>query len=642
MNLSDLPRPAKTLILMVVDAILATAAYWLATIARYGRIPSLTQEQVVAGTLVAAVLMPLVALALGLYSSVTRFHAPNLASRAGVVSAICGGLLAAIALAGGAKVLQAGGFGFVFALVFFTFLLTSRAAARWILGRSSEPGIPVAIYGAGAAGRQLAVMLTRGGQQRAVVFIDDDPKLRGRSVEGLKVLHPSHGRFRDQLLDMGVGEILVAIPSLKPGRRRQLLEFLSTLALRVRTVPGLADLVARGGKGIGDLEEVSVDDLLGRDPVMPLPGLLDACIRGKTVLVTGGGGSIGSELCRQALAHGPKRLIVLDHSEFALYSVEHELGALAASIGSPAELDFVLGSATDQKKIEGLFAVSTIDTVYHAAAYKHVPIVEKNPVEGFRNNVFGTLYIARAAAQAKVGRFVLISSDKAVRPTNVMGATKRVAELVVELLARRHPGTIFSMVRFGNVLASSGSVVPLFSRQIAAGGPITLTHADVTRYFMTIREAVELVIQAGSLARGGELFVLDMGTPVRIRDLAERMIRLSGRSVRDERNSRGDIAIEVTGLRPGEKLHEELLIDGDATGTAHPRIWELRERPMDLGALESELERVESGVHDGAASTTVHALLARWVAGFPGREVGVERKLLCAVPLRATPETWTP
>lgn len=319
------PRPLKTLILFCVDALLATAAYWLATIARFGRIPSISPEHVIAGTALAAVLMPTVALALGFYRSVTRFHAPNLASRAGIISGLCGAILAAIAVYGGAPPLQAAGFGLVFALIFFVFLLLSRAAARWILRRPLAEGEHVAIYGAGEAGRQLAAMLTRGERQRPVAFIDDDPKLRGRSIEGLPVIHPKSTRFQVQLRARGVREILIAIPSLKPRRRRELLEFLSGFSWRVRSVPRLADLAAKGGKRIGDLVEISVEDLLGRDPVVPLPGLLEECIKGKSVLVTGGGGSIGSELCRQALAHGPKKLIVLDHSELALYSIEQEL-----------------------------------------------------------------------------------------------------------------------------------------------------------------------------------------------------------------------------------------------------------------------------------------------------------------------------
>jgi len=333
------------------------------------------------------------------------------------------------------------------------------------------------------------------------------------------------------------------------------------------------------------------------------------------VLVTGGGGSIGSELCRQALAQRPTKLVVLEHSELALYNIEQELCAEKAKKGSASLLEFVLGSVTDRDRVTSLFAAHAIDTVYHAAAYKHVPIVEKNPLEGFRNNVFGTLYVAQAALKSGASHFVLVSTDKAVRPTNVMGASKRIAELVVEAMTRRKSSTKFSMVRFGNVLASSGSVVPLFTKQIEAGGPITLTHPDVTRYFMTIREAVELVIQAGAMAKGGELYVLDMGSPVRIRELAEKMVRLSGHSIRDAGNLAGDIAIEVTGLRPGEKMHEELLIDGDATGTAHSRILEMKELVSDLGSLEAELARLEREGLEEAGQAHI-AVLKKWVKGY--------------------------
>ena len=424
---------------------------------------------------------------------------------------------------------------------------------------------------------------------------------------------------------------------MKPSRRRELLEFLSGFSYRVRSVPRLADLASSASRGIGELEEISVEDLLGRDPVLPLPGLLDACIRDKTVLVTGGGGSIGSELCRQALSLAPKKLVVLDHGEYSLYAVEQELRAEAVRIAAKTTFEFVLGSVTDEHRVRQLFQDHVFDTVYHAAAYKHVPIVELNPIEGFRNNALGTWSVARAAAKASVKHFVLISTDKAVRPTNVMGASKRVAELAIEAVARRHSGTTFAMVRFGNVLASSGSVVPLFTKQIAAGGPVTLTHPEVTRYFMTIREAVELVIQAGAMARGCELYVLDMGEPVRIGELAERMIRLGGRTVRDERNPRGDIAIETTGLRPGEKLHEELLIDGDATGTMHPRILQMRESAPELASLENELGRLEADGHDAAARERMRILLGKWVAGYAEGRAQAER-----APLRAVPSTSRP
>jgi FlaA1/EpsC-like NDP-sugar epimerase len=637
MRFTELPRPLKTLILLSIDGVLAIGAYWIAAVARFGKLPAVSLEHALIGSALAATLMPTVALALGFYKSVTRFHTAGLASRAGIVSALCGAIFATIALHGGARPLQGTGFGLVLGLTFFAFLLLSRAAARWVLKRPVTRVEHVAIYGVGEAGRQLAALLNHGGNQRPVLFIDDDPRLRGRTIDSLAVINPRDGRFAERLRAHRVSEVLIAIPSLKPGRRRQLLEFLSDFSFRVRSVPRLAELLARGEKGIVDLAEVSVEDLLGRDPVAPLPGLLDACIRDKTVLVTGGGGSIGSELCRQSLGLRPAKLIVMEHSELALYSIEQELRAEALKSGAATKLEFILGSVTDRARTQALFTAHAIDTVYHAAAYKHVPIVELNPVEGFRNNVFGTLYVARAALDAGVSHFVLISTDKAVRPTNVMGATKRVAELVVEALARQQPRTRFSMVRFGNVLGSSGSVVPLFSKQIAEGGPITLTHAEVTRYFMTIREAVELVIQAGAMARGGELFVLDMGTPVRIKELAEKMVRLSGRSIRDEQNAIGDISIEVTGLRPGEKLHEELLIDGDITGTMHPRIWEMRESVRDLGGLEPELARLEGRTHGAATSAEMSSLLATWVAGYPYQGAQAERPALRSVPSNVRP-----
>jgi len=635
MKFTELPRLAKTLILFSIDGVLAVGAYWIAAIARFGRIPSVSLDHVIIGSALAATLMPTVALALGFYRSVTRFHTAGLASHAGIVSALCGAIFATIALHGGARPLHGAGFGLVLALTFFSFLLLSRATARWILKRPVSRGERVAIYGAGEAGRQLAALLNHGEQHRPVLFIDDDPKLKGRSIEGLPVISPGDASFGDRLHARGVREVLIAIPSLRPGRRRQLLEFLSTYSFRVRSVPGLAELIAKGESGVVELVEVSVEDLLGRDPVAPLPGLLDACIRDKTVLVTGGGGSIGSELCRQALALRPAGLIVLDHSELALYTIEQELRAEVLKRGATTTLKFVLGSVVDRGRIDGLFAAHSISTVYHAAAYKHVPIVELNPVEGFRNNVFGTLCVARAALEARVAHFVLISTDKAVRPTNVMGASKRVAELVVEALTRRQPRTKFSTVRFGNVLASSGSVVPLFSKQIAEGGPITLTHPDVTRYFMTIREAVELVIQAGAMAKGGELYVLDMGSPVLIRELAEKMVRLSGRSIRSTGNPEGDIAIEVTGLRPGEKLHEELLIDGDAMGTLHPRILEMKESFSDLGSLEPELARLEN--LGDSEQARLQAVLGKWVKGYKEEPRPAPGGSLRAVSVRTSP-----
>jgi len=615
-TLLRLSRPLKTLNLFLMDAALAAIAYWLTAIARYGRISQLPVEQILIGMAVVASLVPLLALALGLYRSVTRFLSPQLPARAGVLCLSVGTILGLIGWLGGAPLLPAASLGFVFALVLFALILLSRAAARRIIGGGAIPGIPVAIYGAGSAGRQLAAVLMRGDGLRPVVFIDDDRDLYGRSVEDFPVLNARDLHLSTRLRSRGVRELLVAIPSLSPGKRRELLERLSALALRVRTVPALDQLVEGGQERIGDLMDVTTDDLLGRDPIAPLPGLLESCVRGKTIMVTGGGGSIGSELCRKALALDPAKLIVLDHSELALYEIETELRRRAASARRSAPLDFVLGSVADRAKLAQLFKDHRIDTVYHAAAYKHVPIVELNPVEGFRNNVLGTWHLAREAAAAGAHHFVLISSDKAVRPTSVMGSTKRCAELVVEAVAACTSGTVFSMVRFGNVLASSGSVVPLFRKQIAAGGPVTLTHPDVTRYFMTIPEAVELVIQAGAMAQGGELFVLEMGAPVKIGELAERMIRLSGMTVRDHQNPNGDIAIEVTGLRPGEKLFEELLIDGDVLGTRHPRILHMKERSIESRGFESELAALERVGHDESAAAAVRGFLTKWVSGY--------------------------
>src|SRR5688572_16216675 len=348
MKFTDLPRSVKTLILFSMDGVLAIGAYWIAAVARFGKVPSVSLEHALIGSALAATLMPTVALALGFYKSVTRFHTAGLASHAGIVSALCGAIFATIALHGGARPLQGVGFGLVLALTFFAFLLLSRATARWILKRPTTRGERVAIYGAGEAGRQLAALLNHGDYHRPVLFIDDDPKLHGRSIEGLPVISPRGGRFTERLRSHNLREVFIAIPSLKPGRRRQLLEFLSNFSLRVRSVPSLAQLVAKGRKGVVDLVEVSVEDLLGRDPVTPLPGLLDACIRGKTVLVTGGGGSIGSELCRQALALRPAKLIVIEHSELALYSIEQELRAEAAKADRGTDFEFVLGSVTDR------------------------------------------------------------------------------------------------------------------------------------------------------------------------------------------------------------------------------------------------------------------------------------------------------
>ncbi|MBS9404073.1 polysaccharide biosynthesis protein [Halomonas sp. TRM85114] len=445
----------------------------------------------------------------------------------------------------------------------------------------------VLIYGAGSAGRQLVVSLRQGQEHEPIAFVDDAEGLQRALIQGLKVYPP---RAIARLIeDYGIEKVLLAIPSTSRARRREILATLETLSVPVQSIPGMADVV-EGRAKINEIRDVAVEDLLGRDPVPPDAALMGANLRGKVVMVTGAGGSIGSELCRQILRQAPRQLILLEVSEYNLYRVEQELLAIAAAEGLEVPVRALLGSVQHQSRLEAVMTLFGVQTVYHAAAYKHVPMVEHNVVEGLRNNVLGTRACAEAAIASGVEAFVLISTDKAVRPTNVMGASKRLAELVCQALGAEQQATLFSMVRFGNVLGSSGSVVPLFRRQIEAGGPITVTHPDITRYFMTIPEAAQLVIQAGAMARGGDVFVLDMGEPVKIAELAGHMVRLSGLepslAQRDERLEgagaarRGDIEIVFTGLRPGEKLYEELLIGEDPGETRHPRIMTANEVAM--------------------------------------------------------------
>ncbi|TDF81214.1 nucleoside-diphosphate sugar epimerase/dehydratase [Pseudomonas sp. H9] len=478
------------------------------------------------------------------------------------------------------------------------------AAVQHVPFTNRDDGLPkVAVYGAGSAGNQLVTALRMGRVMRPVAFIDDDPSIEDRTISGLQVFQPKHIQ---RMVDLtGAQEILLAVPSSSRSRRREILEFLEGFPLHVRSVPGFMDL-ASGRVKVDDIQEVDIADLLGRDAVPAQADLLERCIVGQSVLVTGAGGSIGSELCRQILNLRPTTLLLFEHSEFNLYSILSELEQRVARESLPVRLLPILGSIRNQDKLLEVMKTWHVDTVYHAAAYKHVPMVEHNIAEGVLNNVIGTLNSAQAALQAGVANFVLISTDKAVRPTNVMGSTKRLAEMTLQALSREIAPVLFgdesnvsqvnktrfTMVRFGNVLGSSGSVIPLFHKQIKSGGPLTVTHPKITRYFMTIPEAAQLVIQAGSMGRGGDVFVLDMGEPVKIVELAEKMIHLSGLSVRSEKNSHGDIAIEFTGLRPGEKLYEELLIGDNVIATQHPMImsaqedllpWEiLKERLSDL------------------------------------------------------------
>jgi FlaA1/EpsC-like NDP-sugar epimerase len=467
----------------------------------------------------------------------------------------------------------------------------------WLLAGQHVPffrqddGLPkVAIYGGGAAGNQLVAALRMGKGMRPVAFIDDDEGIANRVVAGLKVY-----TSRDiplMIEEAGVQEVLLAIPSASRSRRREILAALEAYPLHVRTVPGFMDL-ASGRVSVSDLQEVDIADLLGRDPVPPRSDLFERCIRNQVVMVTGAGGSIGSELCRQILSSAPTALVLFEHSEYNLYSIQSELEGRIRHEGLGTKLIPILGSVRSPERLLDVMRTWSVNTVYHAAAYKHVPIVEHNVAEGVLNNVFGTLQTAQAAVQAGVEHFVLISTDKAVRPTNVMGSTKRLAEMVLQALsAEKQPllmgskaggqanKTRFTMVRFGNVLGSSGSVIPLFREQIKRGGPITVTHPNITRYFMTIPEAAQLVIQAGSMGQGGDVFVLDMGSPVKIAELAEKMVHLSGLTVRSEQNAHGDIAIEFTGLRSGEKLYEELLIGDNVSPTEHPMIMRANEEHL--------------------------------------------------------------
>ncbi|WP_283190310.1 nucleoside-diphosphate sugar epimerase/dehydratase [Pseudomonas sp. PMCC200344] len=501
------------------------------------------------------------------------------------------------------------------------------AAVQHVPFANRDDGIPkVAIYGAGAAGNQLVAALRMGKLMRPVAFIDDDHSLSKSVIAGLQVYKPKHIK---RMMDVtGVQEILLAIPSSTRARRREILTFLEGFPLHVRSVPGFMDL-ASGRVKVDDIQEVDIADLLGRDSVPAKENLLEHCIKGKVVLVTGAGGSIGSELCRQILSQNPTTLLLFEHSEFNLYEITSELERRIFKESLPVKLLPILGSIRNQDKLLEVMKAWRVETVYHAAAYKHVPMVEHNISEGILNNVIGTLNTAEAALRSGVSNFVLVSTDKAVRPTNVMGSTKRLAEMILQALSHELAPVLFSdssnisnvnktrftMVRFGNVLGSSGSVIPLFHKQIKSGGPLTVTHPKITRYFMTIPEAAQLVIQAGSMGLGGDVFVLDMGEPVKIIELAKKMIHLSGMSVRSESNPHGDIAIEFSGLRPGEKLYEELLIGDNVVTTEHPMIMSANEAYIPWEHLKTHLTELKLAVV-ADDYTRVRQLLRETVSGY--------------------------
>jgi FlaA1/EpsC-like NDP-sugar epimerase len=543
---------------------------------------------------------------LGLYRAVIRFVDQKIVLT--VIYGVTMTMFALLALAvySQAGILSRAVFG-IFWISAVLYMLTSRFVARAYLLQLSNyhNAIRVAIYGAGHTGAQVTQVFRASSDFLPLFLIDDKKDLQGTTIAGLRVY--SSVELPALITKHRIQEVHLAMPSISKKTQQTILNRLEKLYVKVRVTPPIHDGF-HGALTVKDIREVQIEDLLGRDSVTPDPALLAACITNKPVLVTGAGGSIGSELCRQILLQKPSRLILIEMSEFALYSIEKELVALKKEHGLTTHIMPFLVSVTDQEKCKKILTMFDVHTVYHAAAYKHVPLVEQNPIEGIRNNVFGTLSIARAAIAANVKVFVLISTDKAVRPTNVMGATKRLAELILQALAEENSSPRFCMVRFGNVLGSSGSVVPLFRQQIEEGGPITLTHPDITRYFMTIPEAAQLVLQAGSMGTGGDVFVLDMGEPVKILDLAERMVHLSGLLLRSESDDDKAIEIQHVGLRPGEKLFEELLIGENVDGTEHPLILRAQENKLTWSALHAMLEKL-----DTACRTFYYEEVRKWL-----------------------------
>ncbi len=627
-----LPRRTKRAILMATDFCLFSLALWLALSLRFWVLYS--PPNYAFGFALA--MAPLIGVTtfhfLKLYKRVTRFIGQSdfLRIYAGVTLAVLFWLLFMF-MSQAPGVLPRSSVVIYWALSGL-FIWSSRQMAAWVLltedhqgsRRGGEEGVrSVLIYGAGETGVRLAEALSRRRDYRVLGFLDDNRNLWRQYVAGYKV-YPLE-KLASFVARGAVKEILLAIPSLSRQKRKEILSRLEPFAVSVRILPAMAD-IASGRVSVSDLRPVDPVDLLGRDPVPPDPQLISRNVCGKSVMITGAGGSIGSELARQILALGPRRLVLFEMSEAALYEIEMELrdaqkaerekAARKAAAWPGVEIVTVLGSVLDGDLLRQVMETHGVETIYHAAAYKHVPMVERNPVAGLRNNTFGTIEAAVAAMEANVGRFVLISTDKAVRPTNIMGASKRLAELALQAMSlEEESNTIFTMVRFGNVLGSSGSVVQRFRKQIETGGPVTVTHRDVIRYFMSIPEAAQLVIQAGAMAKGGELFVLDMGEPVKIDDLARAMIRLVGLEVRDESNPNGDIAIEYIGLREGEKLYEELLIGENVSRTEHPRILRVSEPVIPGERLREELDNLAQYMEDNDLVGIV-SVLSKLVEGY--------------------------
>ena len=648
-----LPRSFKRGVVLALDAALCILSVWLAFYLRSGSFTYLLGPAIWPATAAVVLALPIFITA-GLYRAIFRYNGLPAMVAVGRAMLFYGLAFAAIFTLWGVEGVPRT-VGLIQPILLLLLVGASRAAARvWLGGLYNQQlrkaSLPQAlIYGAGNAGRQLASAMANSHEIRVVGFLDDDDRLHGHMLNGLPIHNPAD--LSEFLNGAAISDVLLALPSVSRKRRNEILDELKPHKLAVRTLPGLSD-IATGKVSLSDVRELDIDDLLGREPVKPNGLLLNLNTHYKTVLVTGAGGSIGSELCRQILKTNPKQLLLVEMSEFALYQIHQELQAAMAGDWTPdqvrgdsvgvrgvgvqgdgVEIVPLLASVCDEVRMHEIMDTWKPHTVYHAAAYKHVPLVEHNPAEGVRNNVWGTRVCAEAAARNGVRNFVLISTDKAVRPTNIMGATKRLAEMVLQALAEvnaavvaqggRAPSTktTFSMVRFGNVLGSSGSVVPLFREQIKNGGPITLTHADITRYFMTIPEAAQLVIQAGAMGQGGDVFVLDMGQPVKIIDLACRIVELSGLTVRDELHPDGDIELSVTGLRPGEKLYEELLIGDNPKPTQHPRIMKAHEQYLSWAQLQGKLNAlsIAMSVND---VPVIRAQLQELVSGYqPSGEV---------------------
>jgi len=625
----SLPRPIKRLLAFGLDATLCVLAVWCSLALRLETLSPFTFSGPIPVAVSVALALPIF-IAFGLYKAIFRYSGRealvHLARAVGVYGVLYFLVFSVIGVAGVPRSLG---------LTQPTLLFFLIGSSRWLLGRwvgalitggdrAIWPG--VLIYGAGSAGQQLAHAVNAATQRRFIGFLDDDPALWNNTINGWRVYPREELDFL--IKSRGAKELWLAMPSISVPQRKALVEFLRLHPIRVQTLPNLSDL-ASGRVRVKDIRELDIDELLGREQVTPDLRLFDADIKGKTVLVTGAGGSIGTELCRQILAVGPDKLILLDNSEYSLYKINQDLGKLVLAkagqitdtdTGTDTDTDLVvpiLGSVTDDALIRRVYKTCRPDTVFHAAAYKHVPLLESNPVQGIKNNVWGTLVCARHSLEFGVSKFVLVSTDKAVRPTNIMGASKRLAELVVQAFAAdsKSSRTIFTMVRFGNVIGSSGSVIPLFRTQIAGGGPVTVTHPEVTRYFMSIREAAQLVIQAGAMAKGGEVFLLDMGKPVKISELAREIVELSGFTVRDEQNPRGEIEVKFTGLRAGEKLYEELLIGKNSKDTLHPKIKRADEPFVLLGELLDELRLLETALDDHNV-TVIHSRLKTLVTGY--------------------------